>query len=80
LLTDTKAEGVNIKPDIRRSTLNHVAFEIPLRSYESEKRRLKKVGLRVDEKLHRAAHWRSIHFHDPDENQVELVAFDKNLN
>jgi len=79
-LFDSKFEGVDVKPDIRRSTLNHVAFEIPLRSYELEKRRLKKAGVRVNEQLHRAAHWRSIYFHDPDGNQVELVAFDKNLN
>lgn len=78
-LFDSRFEGVNVKPDVRRTTLNHVAFEIPLRSYESEKKRLKKLGLHISEELHREAHWRSIYFHDPDGNQVELVAFDKNL-
>jgi catechol 2,3-dioxygenase len=78
-LFDSKFEGVEVKPDVRRSTLNHVGFEIPLKSYESEKKRLKKLGLRVSEQLHKEAHWRSLYFHDPDGNQIELVAFDKNL-
>jgi catechol-2,3-dioxygenase len=78
-LFDSKFEGADVKPDVRRTTLNHVAFEIPLRSYESEKKRLKKLGLRMKEQLHREAHWRSLYFHDPDGNQIELVAFDKNL-
>ena len=78
-LFDSKFEGVDVKPDVRRTTLNHVAFEIPLKSYESEKKRLKKLGLRVSGQLHREAHWRSLYFHDPDGNQVEFVAFDKNL-
>ncbi|HXW95311.1 MAG TPA: VOC family protein [Nitrososphaerales archaeon] len=78
-LFDSTFEGVGVKPDIGRTTLNHVAFEIPLRSYESEKKRLKKLGLRPSEQLHREAHWRSLYFHDPDGNQIEFVAFDKNL-
>ncbi|HYB76036.1 MAG TPA: VOC family protein [Nitrososphaerales archaeon] len=78
-LFDSKFESVGVRPDTRRTTLNHVAFEISLKSYESEKKRLKKLGLRVTEQPHREAHWRSLYFHDPDGNQIELVAVDKNL-
>ena len=78
-LFDSKFKGVVVRPDVGRTTLNHIAFEIPLKSYETEKKRLKKLGLRVSEQLHREAHWRSLYFLDPDGNQVELVAFDKNL-
>jgi len=78
-LFDSKFEGVDVKPDVRRTTLNHVAFEISLESCDSEKRRLRKLGIRVNEQLHREAHWLSLYFRDPDGNQIELVAFDKSL-
>jgi catechol-2,3-dioxygenase len=79
VLFNSKFKGVRVKPEITRSTLNHVAFEIPLKEFSSEKRRLEKLGLEMNEEMHREPHWRSLYFHDPEGNQIELVAYDKDL-
>jgi len=78
-LFNSKFHGVRVKPDIRKTTLNHVAFSVRLKEFAAEKRRLKKLGLDVSEELHREPHWRSMYFHDPEGNQIELVAFDKSV-
>ena len=78
-LFNSRFGGVRVKPDITRTTLNHVAFEIPLAEFPHEKRRLEKLGLDIDEELHREPHWRSLYFNDPEGNQIEFVAYDKNV-
>jgi len=66
-------------PDSRRSTLHHIAFEIPLRSLATEKRRLRNAGLEISEEEHPQVHWRSIYFDDPEGNQIEFVSYDRQL-
>lgn len=78
-LFNSKFHGVRVKPDIKRTTLNHVAFSVRLKEFAAEKKRLKKLGLDVSEELHRKPHWRSMYFHDPEGNQIELVAFDRSI-
>ena len=78
-LFNSRFRGVRVKPDATKTTLNHIAFSIRLRDFAGEKRRLEKLGLTVAEELHREPHWRSLYFHDPEGNQVELVAFDESV-
>lgn len=66
-------------PDIAGTALNHVAFSISKRDFESERARLKKLGVEVHVELHSEPHWRSMYFHDPEGNQLELAAYDKDV-
>ena len=59
-----------------RSTLDHVAFEIDLAAYESEKARLERHGLSVETVVFEWTGWRSLFVSDPEGNTVELVCFD----
>lgn len=67
------------RPDIKRTTLHHIAFSIPLKEFRTEKRRLRKLGLGISEERHREVHWRSMYFHDPEGNRVELVSYDEGV-
>lgn len=61
------------------STIDHIAFTIPLTDYEPERRRLEALGLRVELKEHDWVKWRSLYFHDPEGNEIELVCFDPSI-
>ena len=56
-----------------RSTLNHLAFEIPPESYEGHKRRLEAFGLRPREAAFPAMAARALFFNDPEQNLLELI-------
>jgi glyoxylase I family protein len=62
-----------------RTTVDHVAFAIDLKDYESERQRLEGLGLKVEVKDHVWVKWRSLYFHDPEGNEIELVCFDPSL-
>jgi len=76
-LFDYRHDNGKNAPDSSRSTLHHLAFEIPLKTFAAERRRLEAAGLEVTEVEHREIHWRSMYFDDPEGNQVELVCYDK---
>jgi catechol-2,3-dioxygenase len=65
--------------DQARSSLDHLAFEIPAGEYEAQKRRLQAMG-----KLLRERAWpdtlawraRALFFADPEGNIIELIAHD----
>jgi catechol-2,3-dioxygenase len=61
------------------TTVDHIAFAIALGDYDSEHRRLESLGLEVEAKEHDWVKWRSLYFHDPEGNQVELVCYDESL-
>jgi catechol-2,3-dioxygenase len=61
------------------TTVDHIAFTIALGDYDSEKRRLESLGLEVEVQDHDWVKWRSLYFHDPEGNQVELVCYDESL-
>jgi len=61
------------------STIDHIAFEIPLTDFAAEVRRLKGLGLAVETAEHTWVHWRSLYVTDPEGNQVELVAYDASV-
>lgn len=71
-----------VQPDIALTTLDHIAFEIPLEHFQAERARLQQLGLEVSERIWRGEYaWlgaRSLFLDDPDGNNVELIARDPN--
>jgi catechol 2,3-dioxygenase len=65
--------------DAATSTIDHIAFEIPLADFEGEKKRLEDLGLQVETTEHAWVHWRSLYVTDPEGNQVELVSYDESV-
>jgi len=61
------------------STIDHIAFEIPLADLEREKKRLESLGLQVETAEHGWVHWRSLYVTDPEGNQVEFVCYDASV-
>ena len=62
-----------------KSTIDHIAFEIPLANFAAEKQRLEQLGLRVEMAEHAWVHWRSLYIYDPEGNEVELVCYDESV-
>jgi catechol 2,3-dioxygenase len=75
-LFDRSAEAGYAGLNRATTTVDHIAFEIPLADFESEKRRLRRHGLSVTTAEHGWVHWRSLYVDDPEGNTVELVCFD----
>jgi catechol 2,3-dioxygenase len=71
-----------VQIDIALTTLDHIAFEIPLEQFQAERERLQQLGLEVSERIwHGEFAWlgaRSLFLDDPDGNKVELIARDPN--
>ncbi|MGQ0602737.1 MAG: VOC family protein [Anaerolineales bacterium] len=71
-----------VQLDIALTTLDHIAFEIPLEQYSTERQRLEQFGLELTERIWRGEYaWlraRSLFFDDPDGNTIELIAHDPN--
>jgi catechol-2,3-dioxygenase len=65
--------------DTATSTIDHIAFEIPLADFANEKQRLEALGLQVETAEHGWAHWRSLYVIDPEGNQVEFVCYDQSV-
>ena len=65
--------------DASTSTIDHVAFEIPLAEFAGEKKRLEALGLQLETAEHAWVHWRSLYVTDPEGNQVELVCYDESV-
>ena len=49
-----------------QSTLHHIALNIALEDFESEKGRLEGLGLKVTATVHEWLHVRSLYFRDPE--------------
>ena len=61
------------------STIDHIAFAIPLSDFADELKRLRDLGLQVETAEHSWVHWRSLYVTDPEGNQVELVCYDESI-
>jgi catechol 2,3-dioxygenase-like lactoylglutathione lyase family enzyme len=61
------------------STIDHIAFEIPLSDFDNELKRLRALGFEVETVEHAWVHWRSLYVTDPEGNQVELVCYDESI-
>lgn len=66
-------------PDAVTSTIDHIAFEIPLSDFDNELKRLRALGLEVETAEHAWVHWHSLYVTDPEGNQVELVCYDASV-
>ncbi len=66
--------------DIGLTTLDHLAFEIPLEQYDTERTRLQVMNLELVARVWSGEHaWlraRSLFFDDPEGNTLELIAHD----
>ena len=65
--------------DAATSTIDHIAFEIPLADFAGELARLRDSGLQVETTEHAWVHWRSLYVSDPEGNQVEMVCYDPSV-
>jgi catechol-2,3-dioxygenase len=59
-----------------QTTLHHIALNVALEDFESEKTRLEDLGLKVNATVHEWLHVRSMYFYDPEGNHLEFVAYD----
>jgi catechol-2,3-dioxygenase len=72
-----EAKSTELSPE--QSTLHHIALNIALEDFESEKDRLQSLGLRVHATEHPWIHIRSLYFADPEGNTLEFVARDDSV-
>ncbi len=78
-LFDRRAEATPQGVSQVRSTLDHLAFEIDLATYDDEKTRLEGLGVSVEPKTFAWTGWRSLFFNDPEGNRVEFVCYDEGV-
>jgi len=78
-LFDRSAEEGYRGLSTEKSTIDHIAFEIPLADFSAEKQRLEQLGLRVEAAEHAWVHWRSLYVNDPEGNEAELVCNDESV-
>jgi catechol 2,3-dioxygenase-like lactoylglutathione lyase family enzyme len=74
-LLENKSLALN--PEL--TTLDHIALNVALEDFESEKTRLEGLGLKVEVTVHEWAHVRSMYFSDPEGNLLEFVAYDETV-
>ena len=62
-----------------QTTLHHIALNVALEDFESEKMRLEGLGLKINATVHEWLHVRSIYFADPEGNTLEFVSYDETI-
>jgi catechol-2,3-dioxygenase len=62
-----------------KTTLHHIALNVVLEDFESEKRRLENLGIKVRATEHAWLHVRSLYFPDPEGNLLEFVCYDESV-
>lgn len=70
-------KSTDLSPE--NTTLHHIALNIALEDYETEKTRLEGLGLTVEATEHEWLHVRSLYFHDPEGNTIEFVCYDESI-
>jgi len=72
-----ETKSLQLSPE--QTTLHHIALNISLEDFESEKMRLESLGLKVDATVHEWLHVRSLYFPDPEGNLLEFVCYDASV-
>jgi len=62
-----------------QTTLHHIALNVSLEDFETEKMRLEGLGLKVDATVREWLHVRSLYFADPEGNLLEFVCYDASV-
>jgi catechol-2,3-dioxygenase len=62
-----------------QTTLHHIALNVALEDFETEKMRLEGLGLKVNATVHEWLHVRSLYFADPEGNSLEFVCYDASV-
>src|SRR3990170_2090924 len=75
ILLETKSEQLSSD----QTTLHHIALNVSLEDFESEKMRLEGLGLKVDATVREWLHVRSLYFSDPEGNLLEFVCYDASV-
>ena len=83
MFLDNKSEQLNSQ----ETTLHHIALNVAVEDFESEKMRLEGLGLKVTATLHEWLHVRSLYFPDPERcpelveggNLLEFVCYDASV-
>ncbi len=70
-------KALELSPE--QTTLHHIALNLSLEDYETEKRRLEGLGLKVRATEHAWLHVRSLYFADPEGNTLEFVCYDESV-
>jgi len=74
-LLETKSEQLSPA----ETTLHHIALNVAVEDFESEKLRLESLGLKVNATIHEWLHVRSLYFPDPEGNLLEFVCYDASV-
>ena len=61
------------------TTLHHIALNVSLDDFESERIRLEGLRIEVRATIHEWLHVRSLYFSDPEGNLLEFVCYDENI-
>ena len=70
-------KSLGISPEA--TTLHHIALNVALEDFDSEKMRLEGLGLKVNATVHEWLHVRSLYFPDPEGNSLEFVCYDETV-
>ncbi len=62
-----------------QTTLHHIALNVALEDFESEKMRLEGLGLKVNATEHEWLHVRSLYLPDPEANLLEFVCYNASV-
>jgi catechol-2,3-dioxygenase len=72
-------ENKSLELNSKTTTLHHIALNIALEDFETERRRLEGLGLKVNATEHEWLHVRSLYFADPEGNTLEFVCYDETV-
>ena len=72
-------ENKSIELNSEQTTLHHIALNVALEDFESEKMRLEGLELKVNATVHEWLHVRSMYFSDPEGNLLEFVTYDETV-